>query len=121
MLLGLQRVFVGVGGTEQSDLLHGELHGLAATHRGDEDALGPKRGTGVHQSQFFLGDDVQVDDQLQVVDGGAVVKGDEGHVLAAALVAHPAHYSNLIVRGLHLQGLLDFYSFHGMMIFFVTY
>jgi hypothetical protein len=57
---------------------------------------------------------------LQVVDGGAVVKGDEGHVLAAALVAHPAHYSNLIVRGLHLQGLLDFYSFHGMMVLFVA-
>jgi hypothetical protein len=46
--------------------------------------------------------------------------GDEGHILAAALVAHPAHYSNLIVRGLHLQGLLDFYSFHGMMVLFVA-
>jgi len=120
VLLGLQRVFVGVGGAEQADLLHGELHGLTATHRGDEDALGPQRGAGVHECQFFLGDDVQVDDQLQVVDGGAVVEGDEGHVFAAALVAHPAHYSNLIVRGLHLQGLLDFYSFHGMMVLFVA-
>ena len=32
VLLRLQWVFVGVGGTEQSDFLHGEFHGLAATH-----------------------------------------------------------------------------------------
>ena len=32
VFLGLQRVFVGVGGTEQADFLHGEFHGLTATH-----------------------------------------------------------------------------------------
>ena len=75
----------------------------------------------MHQGQIFFGNHVQVYDQLQVINGGAVVEGDEGHVFAAALVAHPAHYSNLVVRGLHLQGLLDFYSFHGMIFFFVAY
>ena len=118
VLLGLQRVFVGVGRTEQPDFLHAEFHGLTATHRSDQDALGPQRRAGVHEGKILFGNHVQVDDQLQVVDGGAVVQGDEGHVFAAALVAHPAHYSNLIVRGLHLQGLLDFYSFHCMEFFY---
>ena len=68
----------------------------------------------MHQSQILFGDDVEVDDQLQIINGGAVVQGDEGHILATALVAHPAHYGNFFFRSLHLQGLLDFYSFHSV-------
>ena len=71
----------------------------------------------MHERQLFFRDDVQVNDQLQVVDGRSVVQGDERHVLAAALVAHPAHYCNLFFRSLHLQGLLDFYSFHDIIFF----
>ena len=102
----LQRVRFGVGLAQHRDFGGLNFHRLALALRGHQRAREwPRRRRG-HILQVFLGKLLGIGHDLNVVDGGAVVDGDELHVLVAAAGANPAFDEDFAVELLAGQELL---------------
>ena len=110
----LQGVGVGVGLAIDDDVLGLHLDGLARALALDEVALHADAGTGGDALQLIL-ELGRVGDDLDIVDNRAVVHGQEGDVLVAALGAHPAFYTyRRAYQGtdIFLQKIFNLVAFH---------
>ena len=119
--LFLKGVGVGVGFAVDDDAFGLHLDGLARALALDECALDADTGTGGDALQLFL-ELGGVGHHLDVVDDGAVVEGDEGHILVAALGAHPAFDAELRAderADILLEEVFDFVTFH--IAYFICY
>ena len=110
----LQGVGVGVGLAVDDDVLGLHLDGLSRALALHQRALHADAGAGADVLQLFLklGG---VGHHLYVVDDGAVVDGQEGDVLVAALGADPSLYTYRgAQQGAHVffEQLLYFVAFH---------
>ncbi len=110
-VLLLERETHRVAFADDLDLLRLDLHMLAAADGSDEFALHGDGRTGGDPLDGLVVDDLRIRDDLDIVDGGAVVQGDEFHLFVASLGPDPTFGQYLCTR-IHAEQLLDLDSFH---------
>ena len=86
----LQGVGVGVGFAIEDDISGLNLYRLTCALRGDECAVDTDAGTGGDASQQVLVEVGKVDNNLYVINRGAVVEGYEGNVFVATFGSNPS-------------------------------
>ena len=124
MALLLERIGLGVGLAVDDDVFGLDFNSLAcalALHQLAFGADAGARGDAAHQVVVELG---QVDHNLQVGDDGAVVEGYEGHVLVAALGAHPSFDAYRCVyqrRHILFEQVFYFIMLHNIVLFFISF
>ena len=89
-----------------------DFHGLAAAHGGHQFTLDGERCAGSDALQELFVEELRISDNLNVIDGGTVVEGNEFDLFVASFGADPAFGQNLLAR-LRGKQSLDFASFYG--------
>ena len=106
----LHGIIVGTGAVDLDGLgLH--LNGLALALRLDEQSLDMQAGACGDGTQFLLAELLEVNDNLQVVDGRAVVQGDELDEFVTASAAYPALDTHLLSHQCGIKDINDFCAF----------
>ena len=90
MPFGLDRIFVGIGKSDEFDLLRFQFDGLTRTCRCREHPGNADGCTGIDIFEKLLSKRFHLGNHLQVVDGGAIVEGDKIDILASAAGTYPA-------------------------------
>ena len=73
----LQRIFLGVGSAEHLKLRQLYLHRLSGTLAGNQQSCGTDACTGSYRFELLLAELAQVGYNLNVLDGRAVIEGNE--------------------------------------------
>ena len=98
--LGLQRIFFRVGGSEDLDLVGDEFHGLPAALRLYEGTGGANAGVETDLPQGFFRGVLEVQNDLEIVEGTAIVQGNEP---VAAKSTYPPLDGDGLLSGSHLK------------------
>ena len=85
------------------------LHGLTRAYRLNKRTLHAKASTCGNLLQESLVGSCHIHNYLNVVNGRAVIEGDERHILVAAFCAHPTLHNNLLTLGLGGEQINDSY------------
>ena len=93
------------------DFLGLDFHGLAAADGGDELALHGEGGAGGDALEELLVKEFGIRHDLDIVDGGTVVEGDELHLPVTSLGPDPTFGQHLATR-FHPEHFLDLGPFH---------
>ena len=102
---------VGIAGAEDLNLRGLNLHSLSTSDALHELSFDAEAGTSSDEFQQLLIELLCIGDDLDVLDGGAVVEGDEINALRAALGTHPTFGRYLAAR-LSGKEVYYFCSFH---------
>ena len=110
-ILLLEREAHRVALADDLDLLGLDFHGLAAADGRDELALHSEGRAGGDALEELLVEELGIRHDLDIVDGGTVVEGDELHLPVASLRPDPTFGQHFAAR-LHPEQFLDLDSFH---------
>ena len=118
----LERVGIGVGRAVYLDFRGLHLDALTRAGRGDQTAVHTDAGARGDGLELLVGEFRKVNHHLDVRQTRAVVHGDEGHVLVAALGAHPTLDDHVRIDGCRLEYFSDSLCFHiVILLFFVCF
>ena len=106
----LHGIVVGTGAVNL-DALGLDLNGLALALRLDEQTLDVQAGACSDGTQLLLAELLEVNDNLQVVDGRSVVQCDELDELVSTAAANPALDTYLLTHQCGIKDINDFCSF----------
>ena len=109
----------GVAVSKDLDFRSLDFHGLAAAHGLYQLSFYGQGCTGGDALDEFFVKELRICYNLDIVDGGAVVEGDELHLFVSSLSAYPSFGKHFHAR-LHLEQSLDFSSFGAFHIIFDT-
>ncbi len=112
MSLLLERIGFGVGLAVHLQFTRLHLDTLPGADRLDEHAAGTDAGPGGDAFQQFAVESGHVDYDLDIVDRGTVVEGDERHILVSPFGTDPSLYDHLGIYPAGAQQLRYHRPFH---------
>ena len=118
-VLLLEREAHGVAVSEDLNFRGLDFYGLAAAHGGHQLALDGQGGTCSDAFKELFREELRIGDNLDIIDSGPVVQGDEFHLFVASLGTYPAfcQYFPARLRGEQSLDFGPFHSFHNFRYF----
>ena len=114
----LQRILLGVGCTVNHYLPCLYLDALPLSETFGKYAANGQSSSCGDKFQLLFGEFGNIDHYLNVIDGRAVIEGDETHVFVSSASSDPTFYIYLIAEVSTLQGSFYHYPFHIASIFY---